>query len=86
MTDNEKFEIVDGITALQRIKEDPEYWIRPVSWNKESFLVLLNDNKTFCARNTWVDGQQAVEDILYLLLNEQWILEPILEDGPPDEI
>jgi len=49
-------------------------------------LVLLNDNKTFCARNTWVDGQQAVEDILYLLLNEQWVLEPILEDGPPDEI
>ena len=74
-------EIVDGITALQRVKENPEYWIRPVSWNQESYLVQLEDG-WFCARNTWNDGQHAVQDIINLLLTKQWVLEPIQVDKP----
>lgn len=80
MTECEELEVVDGITALQRIKENPDFWIRPVSWNKESYIVLLNEGQAFCARNTWWDGKQAVEDIINLLLNTQWVLEPVTED------
>jgi hypothetical protein len=76
-----KVEIVDGLTALQKVKQNPEYWMRPLSWEEESYLVQFEDG-WFCARNTWSDGKHAVEDILNLLLTEQWILEPIQADTP----